>query len=496
MRQGSRKTVPPREVAAAMPESRVEHKPVDRRKFLRATGAAALGVGALGLPARSYAAVAGANARVRVGFLGCGARAQAHIHLVTKLAGEGRPVAAAAVCDVWDGHDDEYEQAHGGTTVRRRYCQGLYPSAKKCGLDPADRAHVTKDYRRVLDAADVDAVCIATPDHWHARMTLDAAAAGKDVFCETPLTRTAAEAVAVTDALTRYGRVLAVGTAALADPVWAAARDAVRAGRLGRVSHLSAGVYRNDSRGAWRFYRITPTMTPKTVDWPLFLGHGFDVTGERLGPTPAELPFSPAAFAQWRCEGALSAGPFTDLFVTPLTRLLFAGGLRLPARVTAAGGLFHERDGRSVPDVGTLAVDFDAAHLLLTGTTTSAYPQEEVIRGSHGTLKFVKGGYQIVADSPHGNAGLPARLETSLPARESVAVESPRNETEALWLNFLDCVGRRDTATLCPPDLGAAAAIVAAMAWRSFQEGRALAWNPEARTVEPVAAGWFAATRG
>ncbi len=477
-----------------MAETNVEHKPVDRRRFLRATGAAALGVGAgVGaLTARSYAAVAGANARLRVGFLGCGARAQAHLHLVNKLAGEGRPVVAAAVCDVWDGHDDEYEQAHGGTTVRRRYSQGLHPSAAKCGLDLGDRVHVTKDYRRVLDAADIDAVCIATPDHWHARMALDAVAAGKDVFCETPLTRTAAEAVAVTDALTRHGRVLAVGTPALADPVWAAARDLLQAGKLGRVSHLSAGVYRNDARGTWRFYRVTPTMTPKTIDWDLFLGHGFDVNGEPLGPTAGELPFSPAAFAQWRCEGTLSSGPFTDLFVTPLTRLLFAGGLRLPARVTASGGLFHERDGRSVPDVGTLTADFDSAHLLLTGTTTSAYPQEEVIRGSHGTLKFVKGGYHVVADSPHGNAGLPARLELSLPPREAVAVASPRNETEALWLDFLDCVGRRDAATLCPPDLGAAAAIVTALAARSFHEGRSLAWNPETRAAEPVSPGWFA----
>ena len=478
-----------------MAEPKVEHKPVDRRRFLRATGAAALGVGALTLPARSYAAVPGANARLRVAFLGCGARAQAHIHLVTKLAAEGRPVAAAAVCDVWDGHDDEYEQTHGGATVRRRYSQGLYPSAKKCGLDPADRAHVVKDYRRLLDAADIDAVCISTPDHWHARMALDAVAAGKDVFCETPLTRTAAEAVAVTDALTRHGRVLAVGSQSLADPVWTAARDLVHASRLGRVSHLSAGVYRNDARGTWRFYRLTPTMTPKTVDWDLFLGHGFEVNGARLGPTPAELPFGPAAFAQWRCEGTLSGGPFTDLFVAPLTRLMAAGGLRLPARVTAAGGLFHERDGRTVPDVGTLAADFESAHLLLTGTTTSAYPQEELIRGSHGTLKFVKGGYHLVADTPNGNAGLPPRLETPISPRESVAVAAPRNETEALWLDFLDCVGRRDPATLCPPDLGAAAAIVTAMAWRSFTDGRTLAWDAEARAVTTVGAGWFTAGR-
>jgi predicted dehydrogenase len=461
----------------------VEHKPVDRRRFLRATGVAAIsagvGAGVAALPARSYAAVAGANARLRVGFLGCGARAQAHVHLVTKLANEGKPVAAVAVCDVWDGHDDEYDQpTPAGGTVRRRYTQGLFPAAAKCKLDPADRVHVTRDYRRILDAADVDAVCIGTPDHWHARMALDAMAAGKDVLCETPLARTAAEAVAVTDAATRHGRVLATGAQALADPVWAAAREAARAGKLGRVSHVSGGAFRSDPRGQWRFYRVTPTMTPATIDWDLFLGHGFAVNGEPIGPPAATLPFSPAAFAQWRCEGLLSGGPFTDLFIAPLTRLMLAGNLRWPNRVTAAGSLLIERDGRSVPDVATLAADFDGGHLTLTSTTTSSTPQDDLIRGTHGTLKFVKGGYQLLAD---GGAT----------ARETVAVASPRNETETLWLDFLDCVARRDAATLCPPDLAAAAATVAAMARQGFDEGRTLAWDGEARAVTGVERGWF-----
>src|SRR5690242_7180779 len=146
-------------------------KPLDRRKFL---GSAA----ALSLSAASYADVAGANERVHIGFLGCGGRAQAHIDLVNRLAAQGQAVTPVAVCDVWDGLEDEYEVEFGGKTTRRRYSQGLYPSARKCRLDPADRTHVTKDYRRVLDLKDVDAVCVATPDHWHGKMTVDALAAG------------------------------------------------------------------------------------------------------------------------------------------------------------------------------------------------------------------------------------------------------------------------------------------------------------------------------
>src|SRR5205085_8790768 len=142
--------------------------------------------------AASYAKVPGTADRLRVAFLGCGGRAQAHIDLVNRFARDRKDVVPAAVCDVWDGLEDEYEVEFGGKVTRRRYAQGLYPSAKKCGLEVGDKTRVTKDYRRVLDLKDVDAVCIATPDHWHGKMTADAMLAGKDVFVETPMARPAA----------------------------------------------------------------------------------------------------------------------------------------------------------------------------------------------------------------------------------------------------------------------------------------------------------------
>ncbi|HET6572098.1 MAG TPA: Gfo/Idh/MocA family oxidoreductase [Fimbriiglobus sp.] len=445
----------------------VEHRPPDRRRFLRAAATGA----ALSLSAKSYAATPGSNDRLRVAFLGCGGRAQAHIHLVNKLDAEAR---AVAVCDVWDGLEDDYDQPSNGRVIRRKYSQGLYPSAKKCGLDPTDKARVAKDYRRVLDLKYVDAVCVSTPDHWHARMTLDAAAAGKDVLCEKPLTRTPAEALAVLDALAKHNRVATVGVQSLADPVWRTAHDLIKSGRIGPVAHLSAGVFRHDVRGQWRFYRLVQEMTAKAIDWDLWLGHRFEVNGEPLGP---KLPFDRTVFAQWRCYSPFSGGPFTDLFVHPVTRLLAAAGLRFPARVTGAGGLYQEHDGRDVPDVGTVAADFDeGCQLLVTGSTLSAYPQDEIIRGPGGALKFVKGGVQVIADGPG----------------ELVAVEPPKNETEALWRNFLDCVRRRDRATASPPELGAAAVAVVALARQSYRDGRAYFWDHERRQAVPADATWAA----
>ncbi len=124
-----------------------------------------------------------------------------------------------AVCDVWDG------QVKPGVIKGR----GLYPSAQRCGLKEDDKEHVTKDYRKILELKDVDVVGIATPDHWHARMAIDAMEAGKDVYCEKPMTRTIAEAQAVVDAAKKNKRVMTVGVQSMADPTWREAHKYIAA---------------------------------------------------------------------------------------------------------------------------------------------------------------------------------------------------------------------------------------------------------------------------
>lgn len=458
--------------------------PLDRRKFF---GSAA----ALSLSAASYAKVPGSNDRLRIGFLGCGGRAQAHIDLITRFARDGQPVAAVAVCDVWDGLEDHYDVHFGGKITRRRYAQGLYPSAQKCGLNRNDKKSVTKDYRVILDRNDVDIVCISTPDHWHAKMTLDALAAGKDVFVEKPMTRTVEEAIAVTDAWKHSGRVVTVGVQSMADAVWVRAYDTLRSGAIGHIVQAQTGFFRNDIRGQWRFYRLAQQMTPQTIDWDLFLGHQFECAGHPIGPTPREQPFDRASFAQWRCLWPFSGGPFTDLLIAPITRMTAAMGVRFPARVTAGGGLYLEYDGRDVPDVATIVADYEeGCQLVATATTLSGYPVEEVIRGRLGTLKFVKGGFQLFPDDPTRGASYPPRMEKPLEPAGFEAVEAPRNDTEALWENFLECVRARRTSTFSPPDLGAVAVAVATMAVASYRSGQAFFWNREKRRMIPGNESW------
>lgn len=461
--------------------------PVDRRGFIRKTAATGA---ALGLSAASYARVAGANERLGVAFLGAGGRAQAHLDVINRMRMEGKNVAPAGVCDVWDGVEDEYEQEFGGRVTRRKYQQGLYPSARKVGLNPDDRKRVVKDYRKLLDLPDVDVVCVATPDHWHARMTIDAAEAGKHVYCEKPITRTTEEAQAVIEAVIRHNVVMTVGVQSMADPTWARAGELIRLGRIGHVAQGQTSVHRNDLRGQWRYYRLAREMNPRTIDWRMFLGAGFEVVkGQPLAP---ELPFDRALFAQWRCYWPFAGGPFHDLLVHQVTHLIAAMGVRYPARVTGAGGLFLEYDGRDVPDTATLIADYEeGCQVIATASTISSYPAEEVIRGRLGTIRFVPKGFEVYDDNPAGGAGIPPRLgDRPIAPAQMVAVEKPRNDTEALWTNFLDCVRSHNRQTFCPPELAAAALTTVAMGTQSYRTGQVLFWDREQRRVVGADDSW------
>jgi predicted dehydrogenase len=449
---------------------------VNRRDFLRTTAATGA---ALSLSAAAYGKVAGANERIGVAFLGVGGRCQAHINVINKLAQETKGVAPVAVCDVWDGNKEK--------GVNR----GLYPSAEKCGLKPDDKDHVTKDYRRLLDLKEVDVVCVATPDHWHAKQSIDAAAAGKDVYCEKPMTKTIDEAHAVVDAMKKYNRVMTVGVQSMADPRWRMAYDLIKAGRIGHVAQAQTQYYRNSDVGQWRYYKLTRDMTPSTVDWDMFLGHDFSVmSGVPLGP---KVPFDRAIYGQWRCYWPFGGGMFTDLFVHQTTHLIAAMGVRYPARVVGGGGIYLEYDGRDVPDVAAIVADYDeGCQVLITATMINDYPIEEVIRGHTATIRFKDPGFEILPQNVKTGPGGPGGVRDV--KGEVVDAKSPggRNDadTTALWVNFLDCVRSKNRETFSTPELGAAAFTTVSMGVQSYRQGQALYWDREGRRPTVADASW------
>ncbi len=458
----------------------------NRRDFLRNTAA---GAAAMSLTAASYDRVLGANDRIGIAFLGVGGRCQQHIDVVLRMQQENpNSVRPVGVCDVWDG-DPQLGRGRG---------RGLYPSAQRCGLQRDDRQHVTKDYRRLLELREVDAVCIATPDHWHAKMSVDAAAAGKHIYCEKPMTKTIEEAQAVVDAARRANVVMTVGVQSMADPTWRIANEMIRRGDIGHVAQAQTSYYRNSLVGQWRYYPLTADMTPRTIDWPMFLGTRFSVIpGVPLAP---EMPFDRAIFAQWRCYWDFGGGMFTDLFVHQTTHTIAAMGVRYPKRVVGAGGIYLEYDGRDVPDVATVVADYDeGCQLIISATMINDHGLEECIRGRLGTLKFtphtverngqrVRSGpgmdIEMLPQHPAGRPTGPAGRQAAQARRIPTTLES--DDTYALWQNFLQCCRTRNRETLSTPELGAAAFTTVNMGVLSYRQGRVLFWDAERR--RPVVA--------
>jgi predicted dehydrogenase len=456
--------------------------PVNRRDFLKSTAATG---SALALTAASASRVYGANERVGVAFLGVGGRCQQHLDVVLEMKEKGIKIDPVGVCDVWDG-DSKLGSGKG---------RGLYPSAKRCGI--TDKNAITKDYRNLLDSGKVkgvDVVVVATPDHWHARMAIDAMQAGKHVYMEKPMTRTIAEAQAVVAMAQKEKRVVTVGVQSMADPTWREALAYIQGGKIGHVLQGQTSYYRNSIVGQWRYYPLRRDMTPKTIDWDMWLGHKFECAGQRLGPTPKEQPFDRAVWAQWRCYWPFGGGMFTDLFVHQTTHLISAMGVRYPGRVVGAGGIYLEYDNRDVPDVATVVADYDeGCQVIISATMCNDTQLGEVIRGRLATIRFTGGGDYMSGFDVFGQniAGGPVKpkADASAPVH-SFKNEKSGNATYALWEDFLKCVreGKRDT--LSTPELGAAAFTTVNMGVLSYRQGKVLFWDKEQKREVPADASW------
>lgn len=452
----------------------MQNKPlVNRRTFLETAGVAAgaaAAVGTIGHPA--IGAVKGANERLNVGILGPGGRAQQHIRILNGLKEETKSVEINALCDVWDGND----------AVKR----GLYYSAKACGLDAEgkDKDRIVKDYRRLLDNKDIDIFLIATPDHWHAKMSADAMEAGKDVFCEKPMTHTIEEARDLVGVVNRTKQVFTVGVQSAADPRWMEANKLITEGKIGHVLQGQTSYYRNSNMGQWRYYKLTKDMTPKSVDWKMFLGTDFG-----LAP---DMPFDRAKYAQWRCYWEFGGGMYTDLFVHQVTHLIMAMGVRLPARVVGAGGLYMEYDGRDVPDTATVVADYDeGCQVLISATMCNDVQLPELIRGHTGTIRFggrPADGYSVVQQKLEGRPAPPGANMGE--GGDTFTPEQPREDTRALWEHFLECVRSRNPETLCPVELGYAAIATVNLGVQSYRQGKALYLNKEDGSITNADSAW------
>ena len=228
-------------------------------------------------------------------------------------------------------------------------------------------------------------------------------------------------------------------------------------------------------------------MTPKTVDWKMFLGTDFGLAPDQ--------PFNRARYAQWRCYWDFGGGMYTDLFVHQLTHLILAMGVRFPRRVVGAGGLYLEYDGRDVPDVATVVADYDeGCQVLISATMCNDVQLREVIRGHTGDdhVRRPTPTRDFASFSRKARGRPPLRAPASGEGGERFKPQQPREDTYALWEHFLECLRSRNPETLCPADLGYAAITTVNLGVKSYREGKAYYFDKETGKVPDADDGWAA----
>lgn len=216
----------------------------------------------------------------------------------------------------------------------------LYDSRHAAGQESVKKnVPATRDYRAILDRKDVDAVIIAVTDHQHRKVFSDACAAGKDIYCEKPMSHTVENGFAMVDAAHRGNRIVQIGSQRVSSVLYAKAKEIYDSGKLGEVSCIEAYWDRNSASGAW-VYPIPPDASEQTIDWNAFL----DGAPKRS--------FDPVRFFRWRCFSDYGEGLAGDLFVHLISGIHFITSTNMPAqRAQSTGGLFRWKDGRDFPDL-------------------------------------------------------------------------------------------------------------------------------------------------
>jgi predicted dehydrogenase len=413
---------------------------LSRRSFVKTSTFAAA---AVMLPASSYAAAPGANERIRFGVIGCGNMGTGHLHSLIKRRDQDN-INVVAVSDVYQRR----------LTHAKNLCQG----------------EGYLDYRALLDRKDVDAILIATPDHWHAKIAIDAMESGKDVYLEKPMTHTIEQAITLRTAVKKTGKTLQVGPNATANDSYWVARQAILSGRIGQVTWAHASYNRNALICLFNEHqKIDPTAGPGRrgedyIDWNMWLGH-------QWGLAP-KIPWNPEHFFRFRKYWPYNGGVATDLLYHKLAPLLIAiagPNGEYPLRVNASGGLYVEKDGRDIPDTFLMTADYPGNwSLFLVSTLTNDTGLPDRIFGKYGTMEL-GGEPWLKVNGPFAEE-FKARNEGKLEVRLPI---TPRRDLEG---NFIDVLRGKDKLA-CNAYLGCATMVAIKMAVESYRQKKTMLWD-------------------
>jgi predicted dehydrogenase len=401
-----------------------------RRQFIQraSTATAALTVSGV-----SIKQARGANERIGVGFIGCGGRSNAHLKAVHYLKSQGENVDIVAACDSYRPR-------------MQRVAEGY-------------QAKGYSDHRELIADPNVDVVCIATPDHIHGYQAIDAVRAGKDVYCEKPVTHwTQFELTKrLTAEVKKSGRVFQLGTQGMYDSAWWQMKKLIQDGLIGHPVHAECGYFRVGDWGERGMPIDDPNAKPgPDLNWEAFLGEA------------PERPFDVSRYFRWRMYEDYAGGPSTDLFPHSLTPVVFMLGVEMPGNVAAVGGKLRYQE-REVPDTYNMLIDYpEKITVAVLGTQANDYPATgargsgqriPVIRGWEGTLTLEKD--EIVFIPSQGSKKKPLRF----------AIEHGEDFV-GYWKKFLDCCRTRERNTLSPMDLAYRVQTALQMGMLGLQEGK------------------------
>ena len=411
----------------------MEGSGITRRDFLKGSAAASAAVG-LGLletgSAMASPRVLGANDRILIGMIGVGNRGTHHLNdLLGRSKKPESKLAIVAVSDIYEARKERAKNACGG--------------------------EVYHDYRKLLERPDIDAVVIASPDHWHARMAIDAMEAGKDVYLEKPMTYTWQEGKEVAAVTARTGRVLQVGAQSCSGDQWWQANKLIKDGAIGKVLWTSTSLCRNSTRGEWN-YPIDEGANPSNLDWKAWLG------------SAPKRPFDKERYFRWRKYWDYSGGIATDLFYHQLSHMQIALGPEFPKRVSAGGGIYVQHD-RDVPDTFHMIVDYPTDHsVILCSSMANRQGIPELIRGHEGTIYFEAPGVVVRPEEEFKDT----RQEIQVP------VQPRPNHMD----NWLDCIRTRNKPHL-DAETGYRIMVTIALGVLSYRKEKVMRFDPAKQEV-------------
>lgn len=303
------------------------------------------------------------------------------------LEQENLNVTINGVCDIFDVYAKDAAMA--GANVNKEGANGKFDKLPV----------IYKHYKDLLAAKDIDAVIIATPDHWHGTMIIDAVNAGKHVYAEKPMTWTVPETYLVADAVRKSNVVFQLGHQGRQIEINHRAKDIIQKGLIGKVTLLEVSTNRNDPNGAW-VYPIHPEANPSTIDWKQFEGNSERIkeyldymtsvgAAKFIGPDSRDK-FSLERFFRWRCWWDYSTGLSGDLLTHEYDVMNHMLDLGIPASATSSGGVYFFKDGRTVPDVLQTTFEFPDRDMsmLYTATLASQFKRRRKIMGTDASIEL------------------------------------------------------------------------------------------------------------